>query len=49
MSYKFVRYYIYGYRTNVVRIRISSDVCPLYVVCLSYSVVYAYTRVRTLH
>ena len=46
MSYKFVRYYIYGYRTNVVRIRISSHVCPLYVVCILHSIVCAYTRER---
>ena len=32
-----------------VQIRILSDVCPLYVICLSYSVVFAYTRVRALH
>ena len=40
MSYKFIRYYIYDYRNNVVRIRISSDVCQLYVVCLSSNIVF---------
>ena len=42
MSYKFLRYYIYGYRTNVVRILISSDVCPEYVVCLSSDIIFRF-------